>query len=77
MDINKQTNRQHKTTDVSPYLRKAQVISPGIDLLKQKREGKTFAVIRYLTVMVDEQESLHERIYVLAITCLHPFLRMS
>ena len=30
MDINKQTNRQHKTTDFSPYLRKAQVISPEV-----------------------------------------------
>ena len=28
MDINKHINRQHKTTDISPYLRKAQVISP-------------------------------------------------
>ena len=25
MDINKHTNRQNKTTDISPYLRKAQV----------------------------------------------------
>ena len=30
MDINKHTNRQHKTTDISPYLRKAQVISPEV-----------------------------------------------
>ena len=25
MDINKHTNRKHKTTDISPYLRKAQL----------------------------------------------------
>ena len=30
MDINKHINRQHKTTDISPYLRKAQVISPEV-----------------------------------------------
>ena len=30
MDVNKHTNRQHKTTDISPYLRKAQVISPEV-----------------------------------------------
>ena len=37
MDINKQTNRQHKTTVISPYLGKAQVILPEV---KQKIEGK-------------------------------------
>ena len=32
MDINKHTNRQHKTTDISPYLRKAQVPPLSIHL---------------------------------------------
>ena len=30
MDINKQINRQHKAIYMSPYLRKAQVISPEV-----------------------------------------------
>ena len=37
MDINKHTNRQHKTTDISPYLRKATSdIAGGMGLLKQR-----------------------------------------
>ena len=35
MDINKQTNIQHKTIDISPYLRKAQWIFMGPDSKRQ------------------------------------------
>ena len=36
MDINKHTNRQHKTTRISPYIRKAQVISQEVCAYQNK-----------------------------------------
>ena len=38
MDMNKHTNRKHKTTDISPSLCKVQLISPEVWAYLNKRE---------------------------------------